>query len=143
MKNVVFSGVCTALVTPFLDDKINYPLMERLLRRQIDAGVDAVVLSGTTGESPTLSDSEKIEMFRRAKAFAGSSCKIIAGTGTNSTMHAVALSRAAQDAGADALLVVAPYYNKGNPDGLCTHFASIANAVSIPIIMYNFCIQAA
>ncbi len=137
MKNIVFSGVGTALVTPFLDDKINYPLMEQLLRRQIDAGVDAVILSGTTGEAPTLSDHEKIELFKRGKAFAGNHCKIIAGTGSNSTMHAVTLSRAAQEVGADALLVVAPYYNKGNPEGLCAHFTAIADAVDIPVIIYN------
>ena len=82
MNNPVFTGVCTALVTPFLDDKINYPLVEQLLRRQIDAGVSAVVLSGTTGESPTLSDKEKHELFKRAKDYVGDSCTIIAGTGT-------------------------------------------------------------
>ena len=137
MKNTVFSGVCTALVTPFLDEKINYPLVEQLLRRQIEAGVNAVVLSGTTGESPTLTDKEKIELFKRAKEFTGDSCTIIAGTGTNSTEHAVDLSLAAEEAGADALLVVSPYYNKGNPEGLFAHFMSIAHAVSIPIILYN------
>ena len=133
MKNTVFSGVCTALVTPFLDVKINYPLVEQLLRRQIEAGVNAVVLSGTTGESPTLTDKEKIELFKRAKEFTGDNCTIIAGTGTNSTEHAVDLSLAAEEAGADALLVVSPYYNKGNPEGLFAHFMSIAHAVSIPL----------
>lgn len=137
MKNTIFTGVCTALVTPFLDDRINYPLVEQLLRRQVEAGVDAVVLSGTTGEAPTLSDEEKITLFKRAKEFSGNSCTIIAGTGSNSTSHAIELSQAAEDAGADALLVVSPYYNKGNPDGLFSHFLSIAHAVSIPIIVYN------
>lgn len=137
MKNPVFTGVCTALVTPFLDDKINYPLVEQLLRRQIDAGVNAVVLSGTTGESPTLSDKEKYELFKRAKDYVGDNYTIIAGTGTNSTEHATRLSEAAEEAGADALLVVSPYYNKGNPEGLFSHFMSIAHAVTIPIILYN------
>lgn len=137
MKKPVFTGVCTALVTPFLDNKVNYPLMEQLIRRQIDAGVTAVVLSGTTGESPTLSDREKLEMFHRAKEYTGNQCTIIAGTGSNSTEHAVALSQAAQDVGVDSLLVVSPYYNKGNPDGLIKHFSSIANAVDIPVILYN------
>ncbi|MBR3978017.1 MAG: 4-hydroxy-tetrahydrodipicolinate synthase [Oscillospiraceae bacterium] len=137
MKQPVFTGVCTALVTPFLNGKINYPLMEQLLRRQIDAGIGAVVLSGTTGEAPTLSDEEKITMFYKAKEYAGDSLTIIAGTGTNSTSHAVELSKQAQQVGADALLVVTPYYNKGNPDGLYRHYAAVANAVSIPIIVYN------
>ena len=137
MKRTVFSGVCTALVTPFLDGKINYPLMEQLLKHQIDAGVTAVALAGTTGESPTLSDGEKLELFRRSKAYVGNRCSIIAGTGSNDTAHAVKLSIAAQEAGADALLVVSPYYNKGNPDGLYAHYAAIAQAVRIPIIIYN------
>lgn len=137
MNNTIFTGVCTALVTPFLDDKINYPLIEQLLRRQVEAGVNAVVLSGTTGEAPTLSDTEKITLFKRAKEFSGNSCTIIAGTGSNSTSHAIDLSQAAEEAGADALLVVTPYYNKGNPDGLFLHFQSIAQAVHIPIILYN------
>ncbi len=137
MKKPVFTGVCTALVTPFIGDSVNYPLTEQLIRAQIDAGVPAVAVSGTTGESPTLSDTEKIELFRRAKTYAGANCTVIAGTGTNDTAHAIALSCAAEDAGADALLVVSPYYNKGNPDGLYNHYLSIANAVKIPIIIYN------
>ncbi len=137
MENPLFTGACTALVTPFLDGKLNYPMAELLLRRQISAGVEAVVLAGTTGESPTLSDEEKLELFRRCKIYAGSSCKIIAGTGSNSTAHSVELSIAAEEAGADALLVVAPYYNKSTPDGLVAHYMTIAHAVSIPVIIYN------
>lgn len=137
MNKTVFTGACTALVTPFLNGKVNYPMAEQLLRRQIEAGIPAVVLCGTTGESPTVSDAEKIELFRRAKAYAGDSCTIIAGTGSNSTEHAIELSRAAEEVGADALLVVAPYYNKGNPEGLFAHYLSIAHAVNIPIIIYN------
>lgn len=137
MKQPLFTGVSTALVTPFLDGHINYPLMEQLLKRQVDAGIRSVVLAGTTGEAPTLSDSEKIELFRRGKQYIGKDCQIIAGTGSNSTHHTIALSIAAEKAGADALLVVAPYYNKGNAEGLYNHFASVANAVSIPVIIYN------
>lgn len=137
MDKPLFTGACTALVTPFLDNKVNYPMMEQLLRRQIEADITAVVVAGTTGESPTLSDDEKIELFRRCKAYVGDSCKIIAGTGTNSTEHAVALSIAAEEAGVDALLVVSPYYNKSTPDGLFAHYLSIAHAVSLPIILYN------
>ena len=137
MRKPLFTGACTALVTPFLDGKINYPMMEQLLRRQIEAGITAVVVAGTTGESPTLSDDEKIELFRRCKAYVGDACKIIAGSGTNSTEHAVALSIAAEEAGVDALLVVSPYYNKSTPDGLFAHYLSIAHAVRLPIILYN------
>ncbi len=137
MKKTLFSGACTALVTPFLDGNVNYPMLEVLLRRQLDAGIRAVVISGTTGESPTLSDSEKLELFRRAKAFVGDDCLIIAGTGSNSTDHAVQLSRQAMEAGADALLVVSPYYNKATARGLIAHYTSISRSVHIPVIAYN------
>lgn len=137
MNKFVFSGVCTALVTPFFNGMVNYPMAQQLLRRQIDAGISAVVLAGTTGESATLSDQEKLELFRVCKDYAGDSCTIIAGTGSNSTAHAVELSVAAEEAGADALLVVSPYYNKATADGLVAHYLSIAHAVSIPVIMYN------
>lgn len=137
MNKTVFTGACTALVTPFLDGKINYPMAEQLLRRQIDAGIRAIVLAGTTGEAPTLCDAEKIELFRRCKSYVGNSCQIIAGTGCNSTTHAVELSKAAEESGADALLVVSPYYNKATPEGLFAHYLSIAHAVSIPVIAYN------
>lgn len=137
MKKPIFTGVCTALVTPFLDSQINYPMMERLLVRQIDAGISAVVLAGTTGESATLSDGEKLELVQRAKKCAGETCTIIAGTGSNSTAHTVALSRAAENAGADALLIVSPYYNKATSSGLIAHYRAVAEAVSIPIILYN------
>ena len=137
MVKTLFTGACTALVTPFLNGKVNYPMAEQLLCRQIEAGISAVVVAGTTGESATLSDEEKIELFRRCKAYAGDACTIIAGTGTNSTEHAVRLSVAAEEAGVDALLVVTPYYNKATPDGLIAHYLSIAHRVSLPIILYN------
>lgn len=137
MGKPLFSGACTALVTPFLNGKVNYPMIEQLLKRQIEAGITAVVIAGTTGESPTLSDDEKIELFRRCKTYTGDTCTIIAGTGTNSTEHAVALSIAAEEAGVDALLVVSPYYNKATTEGLVAHYLSIAHSVSLPIILYN------
>ena len=137
MTKPVFTGVCTALVTPFLNNQINYPLLERLIDRQLQAGVCAVVLSGTTGEAPTLTDDEKINMISCAKSYVGNDCTIIAGTGTNSTAHAIQMSQQAETAGADALLVVAPYYNKGNSAGLVQHFTAISEAVKIPIILYN------
>lgn len=137
MKNLLFTGACTALVTPFLGNQINYPMMERLLQRQCDAGIEAVVICGTTGEAPTLSDAEKLELFSRAKKYVGSSCKIIAGTGSNSTAHTLELSKAAEQCGVDGLLVVTPYYNKATPDGLYDHYIAVAQAVDIPVILYN------
>ena len=137
MKDPLFTGACTALVTPFLDGQVNYPMMEQLLRRQMDAGIEAVVICGTTGEAPTLSDAEKLELFSRAKHYTGGICKIIAGTGSNSTAHTVQLSIAAEKCGADALLVVTPYYNKASQDGLCAHYFTVAQAVEIPVVAYN------
>lgn len=137
MNKEIFTGVCTAMVTPFLEGMVNYPMMEQLLLRQVDAGIRSVVVSGTTGESSTLTNDEKIELFRRCKAYVGNSCKIIAGTGSNNTARAVELSKMAEDAGADALLVVSPYYNKATSDGLIAHYISIAQSVNIPIIIYN------
>ena len=137
MNKPFFTGVCTALVTPFLDGKINYPLLQILLQKQIDAGIQAVVLSGTTGESSTLSDQEKITLFCFAKECAGTKMRIIAGTGSNDTHHAIRLSLAAQESGADGLLIVSPYYNKATADGLIAHYSAIAQAVKIPIILYN------
>lgn len=137
MEKHLFTGVCTALITPFLEDKVNYPLLERLIQRQIDAGIHAIVICGTTGEAPTLTDEEKIELFHWAKRFSGNDCLVIAGTGSNSTAHAAWLSLAAQEAGADALLIVSPYYNKATPEGLVAHYMTIAHTVRLPIIAYN------
>ncbi len=137
MKIPFFTGACTALVTPFLQEQINYPLLKILLQRQIDAGLEAVVISGTTGESPTLTDREKLELFRFCTQAAAGRIKIIAGTGGNDTVHTVELSIAAQEAGADGLLVVTPYYNKPTAEGLYRHFLSVAHAVRIPVILYN------
>ena len=137
MKKVLFTGACTALVTPFLGGQVNYPMVQRLLQRQLDAGIHAIVLGGTTGESPTLTREEKLELYRRGKAFVGDDALIICGTGSNDTKHAVEMSIAAQKAGADALLVVSPYYNKANTDGLYAHYLAIAHSVDIPIIIYN------
>ena len=137
MKQPLFTGVCTALVTPFSDGKINYPMMEQLLKRQMDANIRAVVIAGTTGESATLSDDEKITLFQRCKEFVGDECMIIAGTGSNNTAHSIALSIEAEKVGADALLVVSPYYNKASPEGIYLHYLAISQSVSIPIIIYN------
>ena len=137
MNQPLFTGVCTALVTPFLDGKVNYPMLAVLLQRQLDAGIRSVVLAGTTGESATLSDEEAVSIVKFSKEYAGDRMLIIAGTGSNATDHAIRNSIAAQNAGADALLIVSPYYNKTTPDGLVAHYRAIAKAVRIPIILYN------
>lgn len=137
MKKPIFTGACTALVTPFLKEKINTPMLRQLIRRQLNAGIDALVICGTTGESAALSDAEKLELFRVSRDTIPENVAFMAGTGSNDTAHAVALSQAAEDCGADALLVVSPYYNKGTEDGLYRHYASIADSVHIPLILYN------
>lgn len=137
MNNVLFTGACTALVTPFLNGEVNYPMLEQLLRRQMEAGIRAVVICGTTGESATLSDAEKLEMFRRSKKYVGNQCLIIAGTGSNNTEHAISLSKAAEEVGADALLLVSPYYNKATSEGLVAHYSAVAASIHIPVILYN------
>ena len=137
MKSPLFTGVCTAMVTPFLNTKINYPMLDILLQRQIDAGIKAVVLCGTTGEGATLTDAEKLEIIRRSKAYCGDRLCIIAGTGTNSTSHTITLSKAAEDAGADALLIVTPYYNKPTPEGIYAHYLTVCHSTQLPIIVYN------
>ena len=131
-------GVTTALVTPFNEDgTVNYEMFSRLLDRQIQAGIRSLVICGTTGEAPTLTDSEKQKLFQKAKAQAGPEIRILAGTGSNCTAHAVTLSRMAEKAGADGLLVVSPYYNKANSQGLIRHYTTVAEAVSVPVILYN------
>lgn len=137
MAKPVFTGVCTALVTPFRNNEIDTQMLQMLLDRQIEAGVRAIVIAGTTGESPTLSDAEKIQLFERSKSHVGNKCIIIAGTGSNSTAHSITLSIEAQEAGVDALLVVSPYYNKTTPDGIYKHYRAIAESVTIPVIIYN------
>ncbi len=137
MTRPLFTGACTALVTPFLNGEVNFPMLERLISRQLEAGIRAIVVCGTTGESATLADDEKLEIISKAKNFVKNDCLIIAGTGSNDTVHAVLLSEAAQHAGADALLIVSPYYNKATGEGLYQHFRSVAQAVDLPVILYN------
>lgn len=137
MAKPIFKGVCTALVTPFRGNAIDFETLRVLLLRQIAAKIPAVVLSGTTGEAPTLSFDEKIELFSRGKEILKDNCLLIAGTGSNDTSQAIALSQAAEEAGADALLVVTPYYNKATESGLIAHFTAVAVSVHIPLILYN------
>lgn len=129
--------LCTAMVTPFLDGKVNYPMLKVLIERQLAAGIGAICVCATTGEGSTLSDDEKLSIIHCAVKTADGRCRILAGTGSNDTLHAVALSRQAQEAGADGVLVVSPYYNKANISGLIGHYSLIAGAVSIPVIVYN------
>ena len=137
MKKPIFTGVCTALVTPFLGETINTPMLRQLIRRQEQAGIDGLVICGTTGESATLSDGEKTELFRVSWEAIPENMAFLAGTGSNDTAHAVALSQTAEGCGADGLLVVSPYYNKATEDGLYRHYEAIAQAVHIPVVLYN------
>ena len=137
MKRPVFTGLCTALVTPFRGDGVNYEMLEMLIERQIRAGADAIVLAGTTGESPTLTDAEKLEIFRIGVQTAAGRTKIIAGTGSNSTAKAVDLSAKAAHIGVDAILAVTPYYNKSTQPGLLQYYTAVAEASGLPVIAYN------
>lgn len=133
-----FGRVITAMVTPFDEDlKVDFKALEKLIEHLISTGTDTLLVTGTTGESPTLSDEEKLELFRASKAIAGNRAKIMAGTGTNSTQHSIDLSVEAEKIGVDGLLLVAPYYNKPTQAGLYKHFSMIAQAVDIPVVIYN------
>ena len=135
-----FEGCATALVTPFQNGSLDKTAFLRLLRRQIESGIDALVVAGTTGESPTLTDAEKRWLFTaavREVMTADRKIPIIAGTGSNNTRRACELSRMAEDCGCDSLLVVTPYYNKASEAGLISHYETIADATSLPIIAYH------
>lgn len=136
MKQPVFQGVCTALVTPFDENGIDFATYDLLLQRQFSAGVGAVVVCGTTGEAATMTDEEQVSLIRyTVKTASGQT--VIAGTGSNDTNHTLRKCKAAEDVGADALLVVTPYYNKGNHSGILNHYEYIADNVRIPVILYN------
>ena len=136
-KNALFTGVCTALITPFKNGEIDYPSLKRLIEFQIEQGVDALLVNGTTGESATLSECEKRELISFAVREVDGRVPLIAGTGSNSTQKTIHLSQFACDVGADAILVVTPYYNKASNEGLIEHYETIANEVNIPMIIYN------
>lgn len=137
IKKRVFEGCGTALVTPFTEDGIDFDSLGELIERQIAAGASAIVFCGTTGEAPTVSREERREIFRFAVKCAAGRAKVIAGCGSNSTREAVRLAKEAENAGADAVLAVSPYYNKGNPDGIVSHYREIARGVGVPVIAYN------
>lgn len=134
----IFTGAATALVTPMNPNGgIDYTSFEGLIEKQIDGGIDALLVLGTTGEASTLSDYEKQSLIEFAIDKVGGRVPVIVGTGTNDTSRTVELSKYAADAGADALLVVTPYYNKATESGLVRHYLKVADAVRVPIIVYN------
>jgi 4-hydroxy-tetrahydrodipicolinate synthase len=134
----VLGSVLTAIVTPFREDgKIDFDAFQRLAQHLVDNGSDGIVVAGTTGESPTLSDSERNDLIRAAVEAIGERATVVAGTGTYSTRHSVCLTRDAHEIGADAFLVVTPYYNKPPQRGIVAHFREIAKASDRPIVVYN------
>ena len=138
MKNTIFTGAGVAIATPMnADGSINFDKLGELIDFNIDNGTDAIIICGTTGESATMTDDEHIECIRYAVEKVNHRIPVIAGTGSNHTEYAVHLSQEAEALGADALLVVTPYYNKTSQRGLITHYTAIANSVKIPLILYN------
>jgi 4-hydroxy-tetrahydrodipicolinate synthase len=130
-------GTFTALITPFKNGAIDFDSLKKLVKHQLDNGVDGFVVNGTTGESPTLNESEREQLFKQIKSYCGTSVPLIMGTGSNSTEKTVEESIKAEKMGADATLVVVPYYNKPPQRGLFAHFKKAAESVSIPTILYN------
>ncbi len=138
MKKTIFTGAGVAIVTPMnADGSINYNALGTNIDYQIENGTDAVIICGTTGEASTMTDEEHIECIRYAVERVNKRIPVIAGTGSNDTGYAAELSKKAQELGADALLVVTPYYNKTSQRGLAAHFTAIADSVDIPVILYN------
>ena len=138
MKNMpIFQGVATALITPMNENGVDYPALKKLIEWQIQEGIDALVICGTTGESSTLTDEEHREVLRVALEVADGRVPMIAGTGSNDTAYAIELTRYACEIGYDAMLVVTPYYNKTTQNGLVAMFSAIADASTKPLILYN------
>lgn len=137
MKKPVFEGVATALITPLTPDGIDYTAFERLINWQIDEGVNALVVCGTTGESSTLTDEEHRKAIEFAVKCAGGRVPVIAGTGSNDTAYALELTEFSCKAGVDAVLAVTPYYNKATQKGLIKMYSAIADKATVPVILYN------
>ena len=133
----LFTGCGTALITPFKQGEIDWEALDRLVEEQIDGGVDALVATGTTGEPSTMTWEEHLAVIRRVAEMAKGRVTVIAGTGSNCTREAVEAAKAVQDSGANALLVVTPYYNKTTQDGLVAHYHAIADNSALPLIVYN------
>ena len=137
MKTPIFTGASAAIITPFKNGHVDYDSFEKLIHMQIEAKSEAVTVCGTTGEASTLSLKEYIDVLTFAKKTSDGKCKIIAGSGTNSTKGTIEKSDIAADCGADALLIVTPYYNKTTQAGLIEHFSEISCSTALPIILYN------
>lgn len=137
MKNTVFKGMATALVTPMNEKGVDYEAFGRFIDFQIENGINALVAVGTTGENATLEPWEQKEVIRFVVERAAGRVPVIAGTGTNNTEHVLANTKAACEVGADAILVVTPYYNKATQNGLVRHFTTVADASTVPMILYN------
>jgi 4-hydroxy-tetrahydrodipicolinate synthase len=133
----MFEGVYTAIVTPFADGKVDYEALKELVEWQIESGVNGIVPCGTTGESATLDETEHGEVIEFVVKQAGGRVKIIAGTGSNATRTAVALTAHAEKVGADGALVISPYYNKPTPEGMYQHYLEISKSTSLPLVLYN------
>lgn len=133
----IFKGVATALITPMTESGIDYVSLERLIEFQIKNNIDALVTNGTTGEPSTLSEDEKIELMKITIEIVNKRVPVIVGAGSNCTAHAVSLTKQATELGANGILAVTPYYNKGTQLGLISHFKSIADSTVLPIILYN------
>ncbi|MBE6409851.1 MAG: 4-hydroxy-tetrahydrodipicolinate synthase [Akkermansiaceae bacterium] len=132
-----YQGLYTAIITPFKNNEVDYDALKALVEAQIAAGVDGVVPVGTTGESPTLTHSEHMEVIRRTIEFAAGRCQVIAGTGSNSTVEAIEMTKEAAAMGADGTLQVCPYYNKPSQEGLYQHFKAIAESTDLPVLLYS------
>ena len=137
MKKVIFEGCGTAIATPFNENGVNLEEFKRLIEFQIKEGVDAIIVCGTTGESSTMTKEEKVATIECAVKTANGRVPIIAGTGGNNTAEAIRMSKLAEDIGVDGILLVTPYYNKSTQAGLVAHYTAIANAVKLPVILYN------
>ena len=137
MKSPIFTGCGVAIVTPFRNDAVDFDAFGKIIDWQIDSGTDAIVVCGTTGESATMSNAERLRTIAYCVERVNGRVPVIAGSGTNDTAHAVELSKDAQNAGADALLLVTPYYNKATQTGLILHYQRILDAVERPCILYN------
>lgn len=136
-RQPLFQGTITALVTPFRNGDVDWNTLDALVERQVQADVEGVVPCGSTGESATLSHDEHRQVIDAVIRKVAGRCKVLAGTGSNSTTEAVSLTRHAQQSGADGALVVTPYYNRPTQEGLFRHYAALAEAVSLPIVLYN------
>ena len=137
MKKVIFKGCGTAIITPFTEDGVNFEEFRKMIEFQISEGIDSIIVCGTTGESSTMTTEEKKETIKFAIDVVAKRIPVIAGTGGNCTKSAIEMSKYAESVGADAVLVVTPYYNKTTQSGLIAHYKAIAESISIPVILYN------